>query len=199
MQFLVIDHRTNASTPPRSTLLVQSARVRAASFFPGAPGRAPWAVEANQCAKAEQEYRELVEKIDIDKNVACVVALGSGYEVMATCDINHMNKLPSEELVEINNKYLDRTFYLSNVCVSPQYRRQGIGTALIKHAEHHIIAGRSSSLPPVILYVHAKADNEPAIRLYREHLRFPLVARESTQRARLRGNGSPRLLFGKEL
>jgi len=57
----------------------------------------------------------------------------------------------------------DGTFYISNLAVYPEYRRNGLGTSLLSHAEQAAIKLGAKSLE-----LDVEADNENAIRLYRK-------------------------------
>lgn len=61
--------------------------------------------------------------------------------------------------------------YISNVAVSPDFRRQGIGAALIAE-----LTRRAGRLELAFLTLEARASNAPAIRLY-EKMGFRQVGR----------------------
>ena len=61
--------------------------------------------------------------------------------------------------------------YISNVAVSPDCRRQGIGAALIAE-----LTRRAGRLELAFLTLEARASNAPAIRLY-EKMGFRMVGR----------------------
>ncbi|MEN9208071.1 MAG: GNAT family N-acetyltransferase [Gloeomargarita sp. GMQP_bins_120] len=79
--------------------------------------------------------------------------------------------------------------YLANLAVSPAYRRQGIGRALLQVAEEAVQAW-----PQEQVYLHVMEDNQAARRLYAQ-LGYQVQRWEWTWRTWL--GGPRRLLLGK--
>jgi ribosomal protein S18 acetylase RimI-like enzyme len=74
-----------------------------------------------------------------------------------------------------------RCYLIANVAVHPDYRRRGIARALTAHALQHARSRRAHAA-----WLHVRADNDPAIRLYLS-LGFQERARRTTWNSRSPG------------
>ena len=63
---------------------------------------------------------------------------------------------------------------LDNIAVAPEYRRRGVGEALLQE-----IIRRSREQALSLLYLEVRAGNEPAIALYKKHGFVPVGRRKN--------------------
>lgn len=167
-----------------------AAYLRAMCFYTFPEGRSEEALKLHCKMKAEDEWSALKSKVagleQRYKRIACILALcplseladsslsvnpsckvvlanGEAHSVVGSLDLNQGIQIPGQ-LSDDYSEDVDaekRRGYLSNVCVAPEVRKQGVGAALLQRAQEvaHVWGVTD-------MYVHVLANNQAALMLY---------------------------------
>lgn len=117
--------------------------------------------------------------------------------VVGTLDVTIGLKLPAEELIGKSPKdptlaIVERA-YLSNVCVLPEVRRQGVAHQILEHA-----CSYAYDMGARHMYVHVVEENDAARALYENKCGFAVEQIENASMARSL-NRPRRILLHKAL
>lgn len=129
--------------------------------------------------------------------IICLMQTGETEYVVGTLDVTVGLKLPAEELIgkypEDPNIASGQRAYLSNVCVLPEVRRQGVAQRVIEQACLY-----ASDMGVEHMYVHVVDENKAAKTLYEKKCGFSIEQIEKASKARSL-NRPRRLLLHKTL
>ena len=111
--------------------------------------------------RAFEEPRTYIERQPSDDYLIQLLGGGSFIAIAASCGATVVGGLAAYELRKFEQARSE--IYLYDLAVSVQFRRKGVAKALIE-ALKRVASERGASL----IFVQAHAEDEPAIRLYRQ-------------------------------